>query len=221
MLGADGWSAVFELRLKDILTDIRDDLEEFGVHTRPLVLGAQPARGRRDRSRARPAAEKRRRLREGRRGGSAQPIRRREGPGGRAVERRANLFASDIAYHLSKRERGFEQLVDILGADHHGYLARVRAGLVAMGQPGDSPRGPAPAVRDAVSRRREGADVDALGRVRDAASCGAKSATTRACFFYVMRSNDQHLDFDLELAKSHSNDNPVYYIQYAHARCAA
>ena len=88
-------------------------------------------------------------------------------------------FASDIAYHLNKRERGFEQLLDILGADHHGYLARVRAGLVAMGQPRGQPRGAAAAVRDAVSRRREGADVDALGRVRHAARAAQRSRQRR------------------------------------------
>ena len=111
-----------------------------------------------------------------------------------------NVFASDIAYHLSKRERGFEQLVDILGADHHGSLhacARVSSPWGSRGQP----RGPAPAVRNAVSRRREGADVDALGRVRDAREPRAEVGND-AAFFYVMRSNDQHLDFDLELAKS-------------------
>jgi arginyl-tRNA synthetase len=127
-------------------------------------------------------------------------------------------FASDIAYHLNKRERGFEQLVDILGADHHGYVTRVRAGLVAMGQPGDSLE-----VRlvQFVTLYRGGEKAQMSTRSGEFVTLRElrrEVGNDAARFFYVMRSNDQHLDFDMELAKSHSNDNPVYYIQYAHAR---
>jgi arginyl-tRNA synthetase len=126
--------------------------------------------------------------------------------------------ASDIAYHLNKRQRGHEQLLDILGADHHGYVARVRAGLEAMGEPGDSLE--VRLVQFAVLYRggekvqmstRSGEFVT-LRELREEVGNDA------ARLFYVLRSNDQHLDFDLELAKSRSNENPVYYIQYAHAR---
>jgi arginyl-tRNA synthetase len=127
-------------------------------------------------------------------------------------------FASDIAYHLHKRERGFDQLLDILGADHHGYVARVRAGLEAMGEPPESLdvelvqfvalfRGK---VKQKMSTRS--GEFVTLRTLRDEVGNDA------ARFFFVMRSNDQHLDFDLQLAKSQSNDNPVYYVQYAHAR---
>ena len=131
---------------------------------------------------------------------------------------RTTYFASDIAYHLHKRERGFDTLLDILGADHHGYVARVRAGLEAMGEPPESLevelvqfvvlyRGD---VREQMSTRS--GQFITLRELRNEVGNDA------ARFFFVMRSNDQHLDFDLKLAQSQSNDNPVYYVQYAHAR---
>ena len=127
-------------------------------------------------------------------------------------------IASDIAYHLGKRQRGHELLLDILGADHHGYVARVRAGLEAMGEPGDSLE-----VRlvqfailyrggEKVQMSTRSGEFVTLRELREEVGNDA------ARLFYVLRSNDQHLDFDLELAKSRSNENPVYYIQYAHAR---
>ena len=127
-------------------------------------------------------------------------------------------IASDIAYHLGKRQRGFAHLLDILGADHHGYVARVRAGLEAMGEPGDSLE-----VRlvqfailyrggEKVQMSTRSGEFVTLRELREEVGDDA------ARLFYVMRSNDQHLDFDLELAKSRTNENPVYYIQYAHAR---
>ncbi len=84
-------------------------------------------------------------------------------------------FASDIAYHLEKRERGFDLLLDILGSDHHGYTARVRAGLQAMGEPAGFTGSAAGAVRVAVPRWREGADVHACRRVRHAAAAARRS----------------------------------------------
>jgi arginyl-tRNA synthetase len=130
-------------------------------------------------------------------------------------------FASDIAYHYEKVQRGFDHLIDILGADHHGYVPRVRAGLEAMGCNGD--------VLEAelvqfVTLYRNGekmqmstrsGEFDTLRQLR------AEVGNDAARFFYVSRSNDQHLDFDLDVAKSQSNDNPVFYIQYAHARVAS
>jgi arginyl-tRNA synthetase len=127
-------------------------------------------------------------------------------------------FASDIAYVLNKRERGFEHLLYIWGADHHGYITRLRAGLVALGGPAECFE-----VRlvQFVSLFRGGEKAQMSTRsgefvtLRDLRKEVGNDA---ARLFYVMRSNDQHLDFDLELAKARSNDNPVYYIQYAHAR---
>ncbi len=130
-------------------------------------------------------------------------------------------FASDIAFILNKRERGFEHLLYIWGADHHGYIARLRAGLIALGGPADVFE-----VRlvQFVSLFRGGEKAQMSTRsgefvtLRDLRNEVGNDA---ARLFYVMRSNDQHLDFDLELAKARSNDNPVYYIQYAHARVSS
>jgi arginyl-tRNA synthetase len=130
-------------------------------------------------------------------------------------------FASDIAYHLEKRERGFARLVDVLGADHHGYIARVRAGLAAMGEPGESLE---VQLVQFVSLFRGGEKIP-MGK-REAQFVTLRQLREEvgndACrFFYLMRSHEQPLDFDLELAKSRTNENPVYYIQYAHARVAS
>ncbi|MEO7773165.1 MAG: arginine--tRNA ligase [Steroidobacteraceae bacterium] len=130
-------------------------------------------------------------------------------------------FASDIAYHLDKRERGFDRLLDILGSDHHGYVARVRAGLTAMGEPGDSLEA---LLVQFVTLFRGGEKAQMSTRSGEFITLRQlrNEVGNDACrFFYVMRGNDQHLDFDLELAKSRSNENPVYYIQYAHARVAS
>ena len=138
------------------------------------------------------------------------------------VVRRENgsttYFASDIAYMLNKRERGADHLIYILGADHHGYIARLKAGMQAFSEDPDSVE--VRLVQFAVLYRG-GEKVQMSTRsgefvtLRDLREEVGNDA---ARFFYVLRSNEQHLDFDLELAKSHSNDNPVYYIQYAHAR---
>ncbi len=130
-------------------------------------------------------------------------------------------FASDIAYVFNKLERGFDHLLYIWGADHHGYITRLRAGLTALGGPAGSFE-----VRlvQFVSLFRGGEKAQMSTRsgefvtLRDLRKEVGNDA---ARLFYVMRSNDQHLDFDLELATARSNDNPVYYIQYAHARVAS
>jgi arginyl-tRNA synthetase len=133
----------------------------------------------------------------------------------------STYFASDLGYLLSKFERGFERAIYIFGADHHGYIARLKAAAQGLGF--DPERVEIRLVQFAILFR---------GRERVQMSTRAGSFVTlrelreevgsdAARFFYVMRSNDQHLDFDLELAKSHSNDNPVYYVQYAHARVCA
>lgn len=139
----------------------------------------------------------------------------------RVVQRDNGLytyFASDIAYHLNKYERGFDRIINIWGADHHGYIARVKGALNALGL--DSDKLTIALVQFAVLYRngektsmstRSGEFVT-LRELREEVGNDA----TR--FFYVMRKSDQHLDFDLDLAKSKSNENPVYYVQYAHAR---
>lgn len=138
------------------------------------------------------------------------------------VVRRENgqltYFASDIAYHLNKFERGFDRLINVWGADHHGYIPRVTGAMTALGL--DADRLEIALVQFAVLYR-QGEKV-AMGKrsgdfvtLRDLRNEVGNDA---ARFFYVLRKSDQHLDFDLDLAKSQSNENPVYYVQYAHAR---
>ncbi|PTD94967.1 arginine--tRNA ligase [Pseudothauera lacus] len=139
----------------------------------------------------------------------------------RVVQRENGLytyFASDIAYHLNKYERGFDRIIDIWGADHHGYIPRVKGAIAALGLPPEKLE--VALVQFAVLYRN--------GQKTSMSTRSGEFVTLRelrrevgndACrFFYVLRKSDQHLDFDLDLAKSQSNENPVYYVQYAHAR---
>ena len=221
-LGETGFQAVVDHALAGMVADIRGDLAEMGVTFDRWYS---------ERSLATSGAidEALRRLE------SAGHTYRKDGAlwfrasefgddEDRVVERENGVrtyFASDIAYHLDKRLRGFDRLIDVLGADHHGYVARVRGGLAAMGEPPESLevtllqlvnlyRGD---VKVAMGKR-EGNFVT-LRQLRH-------EVGNDACrFYFVMRSHDQTLDFDLELAKSRSTENPVYYIQYAHARVAS
>jgi arginyl-tRNA synthetase len=130
-------------------------------------------------------------------------------------------FASDIAYVLNKLERGFEHLMYIWGADHHGYIGRLRAILLALGQPAGRFE---VLLMQIVSLYRGGEKAKMSKRSGDYVTLRdlrKEVGNDAARLFYVMRSNDQHLDFDMELAKSRSNENPVYYIQYAHARVSS
>ena len=219
LLGDNRYRYVFELALNTILDDIRDDLEKFGVvydqwfSERTLVESGAVNR----------AIE---RLRKGgwlyEKDGA---LWFRSSAFGdekdRVVERengQTTYFASDIAYHMDKLERGFERVIDVWGADHHGYVPRVKAALEALGD--DPDKLDVLLVQFAILWRggekvpmstRSGEFVT-LRQLRKEVGRDA------ARFFYVMRKCEQHLDFDLDLAKSQSNDNPVYYIQYAHAR---
>ncbi|MGF1615211.1 MAG: arginine--tRNA ligase [Gammaproteobacteria bacterium] len=127
-------------------------------------------------------------------------------------------FASDVAYHLGKLQRGFQQLIDIWGADHHGYVARLKAALQALGK---QPSQLAVLLVQFVSlfRGKERIPMSTRsGEFITLRQLRKEVGKDAARFFFVMRKHDQHLDFDLDLAKSQSADNPVYYIQYAHAR---
>ncbi len=139
----------------------------------------------------------------------------------RVVQRENGLytyFASDIAYHLNKYERGFDRMINIWGADHHGYIPRVKGAVKALAL--DPEKLDIALVQFAVLYRN-GEKASMSTRAGDYVTLRALRAEVGddACrFFYVLRKADQHLDFDLDLAKSQSADNPVYYIQYAHAR---
>jgi len=127
-------------------------------------------------------------------------------------------FASDIAYHMNKFDRGFEQVINIWGADHHGYIPRVKASLQAMDYPADKLE--IVLVQFAnlyengqmISMSTRSGDFVPLRTLREDVGNDA------ARFFYVMRKADQHMDFDLNLAREQTSDNPVFYVQYAHAR---
>ena len=139
----------------------------------------------------------------------------------RVVQRDNGLytyFASDIAYHLHKLERGFDWLIDIWGADHHGYISRVKGALEALGR---NPNQLTVALVQFAVLYRDGqkaAMSTRSGEFVTLRELRAEVGNDAARFFYVLRKSEQHLDFDLDLARSRSNDNPVYYIQYAHAR---
>ncbi|MSQ58185.1 MAG: arginine--tRNA ligase [Betaproteobacteria bacterium] len=139
----------------------------------------------------------------------------------RVVQRENGLytyFASDIAYHHEKLERGFERVIDVWGADHHGYIVRVKAALSAFGHEPDKLSVP---LIQLVALFRGGEPVrmgKRSGNYVTLEELYEEAGLDATRYFYLARKSDQHLDFDLDLAKSRSNDNPVYYIQYAHAR---
>jgi len=219
LIGAEAMREVQQLSLGAMLTDIRGDLEEFGVRfdrwysERELTDSGAVQRAIETLRAAGHLYEK---------DGALWFRASRFGDDEDRVLVRANgqhtYFAPDIAYHLQKCERGFERLIDVLGADHHGYVARVRGALVAMGQPAERLEA---CLIQFVSLFREGQKI-AMGK-REAQFVTLRQLRAEvgndACrLFYLMRSHDQHLDFDLTLARARNNENPVYYIQYAHAR---
>jgi arginyl-tRNA synthetase len=222
LLGDEGFDTVRRHALTSILEDIRGDLAEFGVEFDTWFSEASLTDdGTIDRALDR--LRERGMLYE--RDGAVWFRATDYGDEKDRVVVRENgkrtYFASDIAYHFDKRQRGHDLLLDVLGADHHGYIARVRAGLEAMGEPGDALE-----VRlvQFVTLYRGGEKVQMSTRSGEFVTLRElreEVGNDAARLFYVMRSNDQHLDFDLELAKSRSNENPVYYIQYAHARVAS
>ena len=127
-------------------------------------------------------------------------------------------FASDIAYHKNKIDRGVHKIINIWGADHHGYIPRVKAGMQALGL--DSSKLEVLLVQFAhLFRNKEKVPMSTRsGSFVTLKQLFTEVGVDAARFFYVMRKPDQHLDFDLDLAKSQNSENPVFYIQYAHAR---
>lgn len=127
-------------------------------------------------------------------------------------------LAADIAYHHNKYERGFDRIINIWGADHHGYVCRVKAAMQALGH---DPEKMTVLLLQMVALFRGGELVKMSKRTGQSVTLNElmdEVGTDAARYFFLMRSLDSQLDFDLDLAKKKSNDNPVYYIQYAHAR---
>lgn len=217
LLGPEGYLEVFDAGLNSILDDIRDDLESFGItyhewfSEKSLAPRIQSALT---------VLQDNGHLYE--QDGATWFRSTTFGDDKDRVVIRENgeftYFASDIAYHHDKFQRGFDRVINIWGADHHGYIPRVKAALTALNL--DAAKLDVKLVQFAILYRgetrvqmstRSGSFVT-LRELRDEVGNDA------ARFFYVTRKTEQHMDFDLDLAKSESKDNPVYYIQYAHAR---
>ncbi len=134
---------------------------------------------------------------------------------------RSTYFASDIAYHADKKDRGFTKLINILGSDHHGYIKRLKGGLASMGF---NAKDLEVILMQFVTLFRGNKKIQMSTRSGEfipMRELYEEVGIDAARFFYVSRSFDQHLDFDLELAKQQNNQNPVYYIQYANARISS
>lgn len=219
LLGAQGFAIFHQHALNTVLDDIKDDLSEFGVNFDSWFSEQSLFEN-----------------------GSIQKGIQALKDGGHTFEQegalwfkatdfgdekdrvliRANgqttYFASDVAYHWNKYDRGYDRVIDIFGADHHGYVTRVKAAVHALGH--DDNALDVLLVQFAILYRggdrvqmstRSGSFVT-LRELREEVGNDA------ARFFYAARKPEQHMDFDLDLAKSESSDNPVYYVQYAHAR---
>ena len=221
-LGDDTFSHIRQQALESIRADIEEDLAEFGVtFDRWFSEQSLTTEGRIDAALAELEKSGKVYEKDGARWFRATDF----GDEKDRVVVRANgvktYFASDIAYHYDKRERGFDLLIDVLGADHHGYISRVGGGLAAMGYAAEDLE---VNLVQFVALFRGGEKVQMStrsGEFETLRQLRSEVGNDAARFFYVSRSNDQHLDFDLDVAKSESNDNPVYYIQYAHARIAS
>lgn len=219
LLGEKNYSIVFEAAMQNILTDIKEDLEEFNVifnnwfSESSLVTSGDIQKGINLLDQRGYIYEK-----DGALWFKATVF----GDEKDRVVRRENgqttYFASDIAYHLNKFERGYQKIIDVLGADHHGYAPRIRAFIEATKL--DPKKFEVLLVQFAILYRNKQkvAMSTRSGEFITLRELRKEVGNDAARFFYIMRKNDQHLDFDLDLAKSQSADNPVYYIQYAHAR---
>jgi arginyl-tRNA synthetase len=142
----------------------------------------------------------------------------------RVVVRESNVptyFAADIAYHQNKYARGFDLVIDVWGADHHGYIPRIYASIEAFGRRQETLK---IILVQLVSLLRHGKPVAMSTRAGEFVTLREvvdEVGRDAARYNFMMRRSDSHLDFDLDLAKRQSNENPVYYVQYAHARISS
>jgi arginyl-tRNA synthetase len=132
-----------------------------------------------------------------------------------------SYFASDIAYHLNKVERGFERLIDVWGADHHGHVARMHAAFEALGAPKDAMELIIMQFVNLIERGERASMSKRRGEFVTLDDLIAQIGVDAARFFMLQRSHDTMVDLDLDLAREQSSENPVYYVQYAHARIAS
>lgn len=222
LLGPEGYAVFFDAALETILADIREDLAEFGVtfdnwfSERSLVYSGAIDRAMKQLQDGGHLYEKDGALwfRAAALGDEKDRVVRRENGA-------LTYFASDLGYLNNKFERGYTRAIYLFGADHHGYIARLKAAAQGLGH--DPERIEIRLVQFAVlyengekvqMSTRSGQFVTLRDLRKDVGNDAAR-------FFYVMRGNDQHLDFDLALAREQSSNNPVYYLQYGHARIAS
>ncbi len=223
LLGSSNYQLVFKAGLNSILDDIRLDLQEFGV-TFQNWYSEQTLSDRGLIDKAVEQLQLAGHVEE--RNGALWFLSTKFGDEkDRVIIRdngQATYFASDIAYHLDKFARGYQRAINIWGADHHGYVARVKAAIGALAGETENLQDRLDILLVQFANLYRGGE-----RVQMSTRSGSfvtlrelreEVGTDAARFFYVMRKCEQHMDFDLDLAKSQSNDNPVYYIQYAHAR---
>ncbi len=217
-LGSD-YKQVFDLAIKNILSGIKDDLDDFGVEYQQWFSEQSLVNS----------------------GLSEETVQKLQDSGyiyekegalwfkttdfgddlDRVVVRDNGMhtyFASDIAYHLEKFERGYDKIINIWGADHHGYIARVKASIGALGHNPDKLEILLVQFANLYRGGEKVAMSTRSGSFVTLEELRHEVGNDAARFFYILRKSEQHMDFDLDLAKSKSNENPVFYIQYAHAR---
>jgi arginyl-tRNA synthetase len=221
-LGPTNWRTMADHALDAIRGDIEDDLADFGVNfdvwfsERSLVTSGALARALEQLDANGHTYEQ---------GGAVWFRSTTFGDEKDRVLVRENgqstYFASDVAYHLNKLERGFDELIDVWGADHHGYISRVRGSLEGLGREPSALRVLLVQFANLFRGGEKVAMSTRSGQFVTLRELRHEVGRDAARFFYIVRKSDQHLDFDLDLAKSRSNENPVYYIQYAFARVAS
>jgi len=219
LLGQENYQKVFDLGLQIILDDIRKDLSEFGLNYQEWFS----EKSLQDSGEIEKAINylKQHDLTFEENGALWFHSMKFGDDKNRVLVRengQTTYFASDVAYHHEKFERGYDVIIDILGADHHGYIPRLKAAIQAMGD--DLNKFHIKLVQFAILYRgKERVQMSTRsGKFVTLRELRNEVGNDAARFFYVTRKSEQHMDFDLELAKSQSSENPVYYIQYAHAR---
>jgi len=215
----DSYKSIFNLAIETILSDIREDLQEFGVEYNQWFSEQSLVDSNLSQSTVESLQD-------------AGYIYEKEGALwfkttdfgddlDRVVVRDNGVhtyFASDIAYHFEKFSRGYDKIINIWGADHHGYIARVKASINAL----DNDPEKLEILLVQFANLYRGGEKVAMstrsGSFVTLRELREEVGNDAARFFYILRKSDQHMDFDLDLAKSKTNENPVFYIQYAHAR---
>ncbi len=219
LLGEKNYREIFDVVLSFILKDIREDLSEFGVEYQQWF--SERAFTESDVVQKNIAVLKEKGLTYVEDGALWFRATQFGDEKDRVLQRSNGVytyFANDFAYHMHKFERGFDCAIDVFGADHHGYIPRMRAGLLAHGIAADKL---VFLLGQFVTLYRNGVQVQMSTRSGSFVTLRElreEVGNDAARFFYVMRRCEQHIDFDLDLAKSKTNENPVFYIQYAHAR---